>query len=70
MLEHICVVLQFAFKGIYNKYIMNWSWFTENSNFVILPFPQMTFENGLGEAMCHQIYTVDTLSCYKDIYQS
>ena len=30
----------------------------------------MTFENGLGEAMCHQIYTVDTLRCYKDIYQS
>ena len=26
--------------------------------------------NGLGEAVCHQIYTDDTASCYKDIYQS
>ena len=38
MLEHVCVVLQYAFRGMYYKSIMNRSWVTENINFVCFAF--------------------------------
>ena len=44
------------------------SWFKEKCNFIF--FQRRLFENGLGEAMHHQIYIIDILSCYKDIYKS
>ena len=63
-----------SFSNIHLEvYITNLLWITVDLGKILILFyclfHRQHFENGLGEAMCDQVYTVDTQSCYKDIYE-
>ena len=65
MLKRLCGVLQYANMHL-EVYITNLLWIEVDLRKILISFfclfHRRHFENGLGEAMCHQLYIVDTLN--------